>query len=135
VANRKSAVGRLRLSAQRASGCIVVSLADDGRGIDLDGVRRSAVERGIATREHLARMSDRQLVDLIFAPGLSTVDTVTQLSGRGVGLDVVRSNLERMHGSVEIVTHKGSGTQFTLRVPEHAGSSRDTTIIPPAKAA
>jgi two-component system chemotaxis sensor kinase CheA len=113
----KPAVGRLRLEARHADSFIVISLEDDGNGINVEAVRRKAVEKGVVTAEQAERMSDREAVQLIFAPGLSTAQELSDVSGRGVGLDVVRANVERINGSVEVATHRGLGTTFTIRLP------------------
>jgi two-component system chemotaxis sensor kinase CheA len=113
----KPAVGVLRLEARHADSFIVISLEDDGNGIDVEAVKRKAVEKGVVTLEHAERMSDQEAVQLIFAPGLSTAQQLSDVSGRGVGLDVVRANVERINGSVEVETHRGHGTTFTIRLP------------------
>jgi two-component system, chemotaxis family, sensor kinase CheA len=117
VALGKPGSGRLRLSAAHADSFIVISLEDDGRGIDVERVKRTAVERGVVSPEHAERLSDAEAVQLIFAPGLSTADKLSDLSGRGVGMDVVRANVEKINGSVEVRTRAGAGTTFTIRLP------------------
>jgi two-component system chemotaxis sensor kinase CheA len=113
----KPAVGRLKLSAQHADSFIVIALEDDGKGIPVEAVKRKAVERGVVTQEQVDRMSDQEAVQLIFAPGLSTAETISDVSGRGVGMDVVRANVEKINGTVEVETRKGKGTTFTIRLP------------------
>jgi two-component system chemotaxis sensor kinase CheA len=113
----KPSVGRLRLEARHAESFILISLEDDGNGIDIEAVKRKAVERGVVTQEHAERMLDQEAVQLIFAPGLSTVQNVSDVSGRGVGMDVVKANVERINGSVEVHTQQGQGTTFTIRLP------------------
>jgi len=117
VAVGKPPVGCLRLEARHADSFIVISLEDDGNGINVEAVKRKAVEKGVVTPEHAERMSDQEALQLIFAPGLSTAQELSDVSGRGVGLDVVRANVERINGSVEVQTHKGLGTTFTIRLP------------------
>jgi two-component system, chemotaxis family, sensor kinase CheA len=117
LAAGKPAVGRLKLSAQHADSFIVIALQDDGKGIDVDAVKRKAVERGVISQEQADRMSDQEAVQLIFAPGLSTAEKLSDVSGRGVGMDVVRANVEKINGSVEVETRKGNGTTFTIRLP------------------
>ncbi|HEY0777157.1 MAG TPA: chemotaxis protein CheA [Gemmatirosa sp.] len=107
--------GTVRLSAFHAGGSVVVELVDDGRGLNRDLIARKAVAKGIIASEH--GMSDAEIFQLIFAPGFSTVDQVTDLSGRGVGMDVVRRNVERVRGRVEIASRLGAGTTFTVRLP------------------
>jgi two-component system chemotaxis sensor kinase CheA len=113
----KPAAGQLRLSARHADSFIVISLEDDGRGINVEAVKRKAVERGVVAQEQVDRMPEAEAVQLIFAPGLSTAETLTDVSGRGVGMDVVRANVEKINGSVEVETRAGLGTRFTVRLP------------------
>jgi two-component system, chemotaxis family, sensor kinase CheA len=116
-ASGKPGTARLRLSAAHADSFIIISLEDDGKGIDVEAVKRKAVERGVVSSDQAERLSDAEAVQLIFAPGLSTAEKLSDLSGRGVGLDVVRSNVEKINGSVEVHTRKGAGTTFTIRLP------------------
>jgi two-component system, chemotaxis family, sensor kinase CheA len=113
----KPASGTLRLNAQHAESFILISLEDDGSGIDLEAVKRKAVERGVVSQEHADRMSDDEALQLIFAPGLSTAQQLSDVSGRGVGMDVVRSNVEKISGTVDVHTRQGLGTTFTIRLP------------------
>ena len=107
----------VKLSAQHESGHIVITLVDDGRGIDARAVRESAVRKGVITAEAAERLSDADAVDLIFEPGLSTAQTTTEVSGRGVGMDIVRRSIEELSGEVEVETTPGQGTRFALRLP------------------
>ncbi|MDQ3810126.1 MAG: chemotaxis protein CheA, partial [Chloroflexota bacterium] len=113
----KPASGRLSLRAEHADSFILISLEDDGRGIDVDAVKRKAVERGAISHEQAERMSEREACELIFAPGLSTARQVSDVSGRGVGMDIVRANVEKINGSVEVQTRRGQGTRFIVRLP------------------
>jgi two-component system chemotaxis sensor kinase CheA len=113
----KPATGRLRLAARHFGDQIWITIEDDGRGIDRDRVRKKALEQGQRTAEELARLDDRELLSLIMLPGFSTAAQVTDVSGRGVGMDVVKTNLARMGGSIEINSRLGTGTTFTLRLP------------------
>ncbi|MGH7443509.1 MAG: chemotaxis protein CheA, partial [Longimicrobiales bacterium] len=115
VASGKPAVGALRLTASHVGGAVVVELQDDGRGMDRERVLRKAVERGIVASGQ--ELSDAEIDALIFAPGLSTAGRVTELSGRGVGMDVVQRNIEALRGRIEIASARGAGTTFTLRLP------------------
>ena len=117
LAAGKPAHGTLRLRADAAAGRVVVEVADDGAGIDLRAVGSDALARGLVTGDQLARMSADQLRELIFRPGLSTAPRVTRVSGRGVGMDVVKTNVERIGGSVEIDSEPGAGTTCRLWVP------------------
>jgi two-component system chemotaxis sensor kinase CheA len=113
----KPPTGQLRISARHADSFILITLEDDGHGINIEAVKRKAVERGVVTQEHADRMADAEAVQLIFAPGLSTAQTLSDVSGRGVGMDVVRANVEKLNGSVTVETRFGQGTTFTVRLP------------------
>lgn len=111
----KPAAGTLRLAARHAGGAVVVQLHDDGRGLDHAKILSRAVASGLVARD--ASVTAGEIDDLIFSPGLSTADEVTSISGRGVGMDVVRTNVEALHGRVEVDSQPGAGTTFTLRLP------------------
>ncbi|HEX7159311.1 MAG TPA: chemotaxis protein CheA [Edaphobacter sp.] len=117
IAVGKSAEGSLRLRAFHQSGSVVIEVADDGAGIAIERVLAKAVERGLVTEEQAAGMSEREALQLIFLPGFSTAKAVTNISGRGVGMDVVRANVEKVGGSVELESKVGVGTTLRLRVP------------------
>lgn len=111
----KPAAGRIRLTLEREAGDILITLNDDGRGISLDAVRRKAVERGLLSEG--ADLSDQEVLQFILESGFSTADRVTQISGRGVGMDVVHSEVKQLGGSMNIESVLGQGTRFTLRLP------------------
>ncbi len=113
----KPAEGCVRLKAFQQSGSVVVEVRDDGGGIPIERVREKALERNLVTTEQAAGMSEREILQLIFLPGFSTAAAVTTVSGRGVGMDVVRANVEKVGGSVEIESGRGEGTTLRLRVP------------------
>jgi two-component system chemotaxis sensor kinase CheA len=113
----KPAEGCVRLRAFHQSGSVVIEVADDGAGIPMERVLAKAVERNLVTPEQAAGMSEREALQLIFLPGFSTAAAVTTVSGRGVGMDVVRANVEKVGGSVEVESRKGEGTTLRLRVP------------------
>jgi two-component system chemotaxis sensor kinase CheA len=113
----KPAEGCLRLKAFHQSGSVVIEVADDGAGIPMERVLAKAVERNLVTGEQAAGMSEREALQLIFLPGFSTAAAVTTVSGRGVGMDVVRANVEKVGGSVEVESRRGEGTTLRLRVP------------------
>jgi two-component system, chemotaxis family, sensor kinase CheA len=113
----KPVEGLLRIAASHEGGQVTIKLQDDGHGIDLDKVRARAVERGVLTAEAASRLSTRDAIDMIFRPGFSTADAVTNLSGRGVGMDVVKTNLARIGGTVDVATEAGVGTTYTLKIP------------------
>ncbi|VTT97878.1 signal transduction histidine kinase : CheA signal transduction histidine kinase OS=Desulfohalobium retbaense (strain DSM 5692) GN=Dret_0656 PE=4 SV=1: Hpt: Hpt: H-kinase_dim: HATPase_c: CheW [Gemmataceae bacterium] len=115
VAAGKPATGRVSLRAYHQGGNIYIELADDGKGLDRDRILRKAVEKGIVPEGQ--KLSDGDTYDLIFEPGFSTAKAVTDVSGRGVGMDVVRRNVESLHGGIVIRTELGRGTTFTIRLP------------------
>jgi two-component system chemotaxis sensor kinase CheA len=115
VARGKSATGTLLLSAAQESNQVVLNIVDDGGGIDVDQVRRRAVEKGLVRADEV--LSDKEAVQLIFSEGFSTARTVTDLSGRGVGLDVVLKSIEKLNGLVEAESLPGAGTKFTIQLP------------------
>jgi two-component system chemotaxis sensor kinase CheA len=118
----------IQLRAARLGEHVVIEVADDGRGVDVGRVRRLAAERGVATREALAAMSDADAVDLIFAPGFSTAEDVTSLSGRGVGMDAVRTAVAQLGGRVEVESRAGAGTTVRLTLPFAVVMSRVLTV-------
>ena len=115
VACGKSEVGEISLNMAREGGELVLNLADDGRGLDLRAVRDKAVERGLLINN--AEMSDEEISRMIIQPGFTTARNVTQISGRGVGMDVVNSELKQLGGHIDINTTEGQGTEFEIRLP------------------
>lgn len=113
----KSRRGKISLNANQQGDQIIITIADNGAGIDPDRIGRKAVEKGLVTPEHLRTLSKREILDFIFLPGFSTAATVTDISGRGVGMDVVRTNISRLNGVVEIDSNLGEGTTLRLRLP------------------
>jgi len=113
----KAAEGRLAISARQSGNQILIEVADDGRGIDSDALVRKAVAAGIVDAARAETMTVAQRLDLVFAPGLSTAGAVTAISGRGVGMDVVRANVERIGGLVDIESRPGLGVRLGIRVP------------------
>ena len=111
----KAPQGTLFLNAFHDAGNIVIEVGDDGAGLNRNKILAKAIERGLVDAE--AHLSDREVFDLIFAPGLSTADQVTNLSGRGVGMDVVRRNLQALRGTINVDSQSGQGTRLTLRLP------------------
>jgi len=111
--------GTIRLEAKQEGDHIVISISDDGNGIDADRVLRKAIERGLVSRERAANLTRREIFDFIFLPGFSTVEKATNLSGRGVGMDVVRSNLKKLNGSVELESNSARAPpyNFSCRSP------------------
>ena len=113
----KPALGTVRLSAQAQGGHVVVTVEDDGAGIDADAVARAAIKKGLISPDRAAELTAEQRLRLILLPGFSTRDEVSTYSGRGVGLDVVKTHLERLGGGVEISTRPGNGSTFALMAP------------------
>lgn len=109
--------GTIRMNAYHEGDQVVIEISDDGRGLDREKILRRAVEQGLVAPEDAPRMSPAESLQLIFAPGLSTADEITEISGRGVGLDVVKSTVENLKGSVEVKSEPGKGAAFRLLVP------------------
>jgi two-component system chemotaxis sensor kinase CheA len=117
VAAGKAPHGRLLLRSFHESGQVVVEISDDGKGIDPEQIAQVALARGVITRDQASRMETREIVNLIFRPGFSTATEVTNVSGRGVGMDVVRTNIERIGGTVDMQSQVGTGTTCRVRIP------------------
>lgn len=113
----KPEVGSIFLDAYQDGNNVVIEIRDDGRGINIEGVKKSAIKKGTITEEQGETMSDKDVVDLLFKPSFSTAEVVSDVSGRGVGLDVVKSKIEGLGGDVEVVTKLGEGTTFIVRLP------------------
>lgn len=117
VAAGKNPVGTVTLRAYHAGGQVVVEITDDGKGIDPDIVRATAIRRGVLTEDAARKLSNSEAFDLLFQPGFSTAEKVTNVSGRGVGMDVVRSKVEAIGGTVDVDSRLGVGTTWRLRIP------------------
>jgi len=115
VASDKTAAGKLLLRAANEGNMIVIEIRDDGRGIDVDAVRGKAIDRGLIHANK--SLSDVEAFNLIFHPGFSTARQVSSISGRGVGLDVVKKQIEKLNGTVTVTSQRGIGTQFTIKIP------------------
>jgi two-component system, chemotaxis family, sensor kinase CheA len=113
----KPAKGTIGLDACHEGGHIIIEISDDGKGLDTARIAEKAVARGLATEADIAAMAERDIQQFIFHPGFSTAETVTAVSGRGVGMDVVRTNIEKIGGSIEIRSTKGQGSTFTIKIP------------------
>ncbi len=113
----KREIGLLKFAARQSGNQISLVITDDGGGINLDKLTAKAIANGLYSRSEVEKMSDKRKQDLIFEPGLSTADEVSAVSGRGVGMDVVRSNIERVGGSIEVSSNAGEGTSFQLQLP------------------
>ena len=115
--NGKSPEGYVRLAASQEGNSIVIRIEDDGRGLQVEKIKKKALEKGLVTEADLASMGPREMMNLIFLPGFSTADQVSDLSGRGVGMDVVRTNISRMNGSIELDSEPGIGSCVTIKLP------------------
>jgi len=113
----KARKGTVRLSAYRDRDNVIIKLTDDGAGINVEKVKKKAVEKGLITADTAATMSTDQAIDLLFQPGFSTADKITDISGRGVGLDVVKRSIESLKGSIKVETTQGKGSTFELLLP------------------
>ncbi|MBO6763959.1 chemotaxis protein CheA [Maricaulis sp.] len=109
--------GRIKLSAYHEGGHIIISISDDGKGLDTKRIGEKALEKGLTTHDELERMTEAQIHRFIFAPGFSTAAKVTNLSGRGVGMDVVRTNIEQIGGVVDVASTAGRGSHFSIKIP------------------
>ena len=114
---KKPLAGEVLLKAFQAGAQVIIEVSDDGSGIDMDKVRKHALDEGLVTKEKLEIMTEDQVFQLLFLPGFSTKDEVTETSGRGVGLDVVREKLSKLKGTVEIESKRGAGTKFIMKMP------------------
>jgi two-component system, chemotaxis family, sensor kinase CheA len=113
----KDRKGRLTLRAFHEGGQVNIEISDDGAGLDVERIRKKAIERSVITAEQAARMSDREIFNLIFLPGFSTAEKVTNVSGRGVGMDVVKTNVEKIGGTVDVQSKRGQGTTVRVKIP------------------
>lgn len=117
ISRGKSPRGKVLLKAYQEENSVVIMVQDDGRGLDTGKIRDKALRLGLVSQEELDKMSDREVMEFIFYPGFSTNEQVTSVSGRGVGMDIVRRNMERVNGQVSIESEEGKGTTFYLRLP------------------
>ena len=117
IAKGQPEVGSIFLNAFQEGNNVIIQVGDDGNGIDVEAVRNKAIERGVITEEQAETMSQKEIINLLFLPSFSMAKKITDISGRGVGLDVVKSNIEALGGDVEVKTELGVGTTFTVRLP------------------
>jgi two-component system chemotaxis sensor kinase CheA len=117
------------LRASNEAGGVVVEVTDDGRGLDAGALKRKAVEKGLLAPEAVAAMSDEAAYQLIFLPGLTTAEKVTDVSGRGVGMDVVRSNVRNLQGTIEIRSKPGRGTTLLIKLPTSLMISKGVLLV------
>ena len=117
LAAGKSATGTVTLSAFHEGGHIIIEITDDGRGLNIDRIKQKIIEKSLATESEIEQMSDDQLMQYIFKAGFSTAEKVTSVSGRGVGMDVVRTNIEKIGGTVSLTSKMGKGSTFHIKIP------------------
>ncbi len=113
----KDETGTITLKASHQAGQIIISISDDGKGLDIERIKHKVVSLGLADEAKLSQMSDSQIYQFIFHPGFSTASQVTSVSGRGVGMDVVKTNIEKISGVIDLISKKGDGTEFILKIP------------------
>jgi two-component system chemotaxis sensor kinase CheA len=113
----KPETGRILLNAYHQGGHIIIEIGDDGRGLPVDKIRAKVLAQGLTTETELAQMSEHDVLRFIFRPGFSTAQQITSVSGRGVGMDVVKTNIERIGGTIELRSKEGRGTTFTIKIP------------------
>ena len=116
-ANGKAEQGSIQIHSFYEGGQVVVEVSDDGKGLNPETLSKKAIEKGLVTQAQVSAMSEKEILSLIFAPGFSTAATVTNISGRGVGMDVVRTNIEKMGGTVELSSKTGQGTTTRIKIP------------------
>ncbi len=116
-AKGKPATGKLHLGAYHEGGHVIIEITDDGGGIDIGRVKSKALERGLITPDQVTRMSDHEAIQLIYRPGFSTAEKITGVSGRGVGMDVVKTNIERAGGTIDVTSRPGQGTAVHIKIP------------------
>src|SRR5471032_2332475 len=109
--------GRIRLSAYHEGGYIIIQLADDGRGLNTERIKVKAVSQGLVSEAEMEKLSEAQIHKFIFAPGFSTATKITSVSGRGVGMDVVRNNIDQIGGTIDVKSVAGVGLSFTIKIP------------------
>lgn len=117
IRHGKPEIGKVELMAYHDGNDVVIEVKDDGGGIDVDKVAKKAVEKGLTTKEELAEMTEEDIISFLFQPGFSTADVITDISGRGVGLDVVKTKIESLGGTVDVKSQLGKGSRFIIRMP------------------
>jgi len=113
----KPSEGHIYLRAYQDSNNVVIEVEDDGKGIDTEKIKKKAVEKGFITKEKIEELTESEIIELLFMPSFSTADKITDISGRGVGLDVVKTKIEALGGFVEVTSNRGKGSKFTIRIP------------------
>lgn len=113
----KNETGRIKIQSYQESGQIVIEVSDDGRGLNVERIKTKVIEKNLVSKETLAGLTEREIQNFIFLPGFSTAEAVSNLSGRGVGMDVVKTNIERIGGTIELSSRLGTGTSIKLKIP------------------
>ncbi|WP_269852025.1 chemotaxis protein CheA [Methanosarcina horonobensis] len=113
----KEKTGTIMITASRQQNYVLIEIEDDGRGMDTEEIRKTALKKGLISREEAEQFSERESIQLIFEPGFSTASVITDLSGRGVGMDIVKNRIERLGGSVKVESKLGFGSKFEFRLP------------------
>ena len=109
--------GTIRLSASQEGGYIIIEMSDDGRGLDVERIKAKIIAKGLAAEDAIEKMSEAQIQNFIFMPGFSTAENVTNVSGRGIGMDVVRANIDQIGGTIDVKSERGKGTRFLIKIP------------------
>jgi len=117
LAANKSETGTITLKAYHQGGHIIIEISDDGRGLDIEKIKNKMLEKELATIEEVNDLTDQQIMQYIFMPGFSTADKITSISGRGVGMDVVKNNIEKISGTIELSSSEGKGSSFKIKIP------------------
>ncbi len=126
----KPETGTINLTASYEGGNVLIEISDDGRGVSIEGIKKKALQRKLISKEKLTKMSESEIIDLIFVPGFSTSPIITDISGRGVGMDVVKNNIVgRLNGSIQTKTKEGVGSAFLIRLPLTLGIMRVVSIV------
>jgi len=113
----KPPAGIISLRAYHEGGSVVIEVEDDGKGIQVESIKKKALQNGIITQQQAEIMPERDIIDLIFLPGFSTAEEVSDISGRGVGMDVVKTNIDKIRGKIHVITTPGKGTRMVLKLP------------------
>lgn len=117
LAKGKKEQGTIKLSSYHEGGFVIIKIVDDGQGLHVDRIAKKAIEKGLTDAEKIESLSEKQILNFIMQPGFSTADTISNVSGRGVGMDVVRANIEQIGGSIDMESRQDKGTSFTIQIP------------------
>ena len=117
IAKGKDPIGKIVLRARQEENNVVIDVVDDGKGVDIEAVKKKALEKGLTTKEALKNLRENDVMDFLFMPGFSTSQIISEVSGRGVGMDVVKTNIEKLNGLIDISSEEGKGTKVVLKLP------------------